>query len=70
VSGRPKEPARGADRHGRVNVLLIEGIVLLVLGVLAVVIPPLATLTFTVLLGCLFLIRGVVGFSRHSARGA
>src|SRR4030088_1185708 len=33
---------------------LIEGIVLLFLGVLAVVIPPLATLTFTVFLGCLF----------------
>jgi uncharacterized membrane protein HdeD (DUF308 family) len=49
---------------------LIEGIVLLVLGVLAVVIPPLATLTFTVFLGCLFLISGVVGLlTTFGARG-
>ena len=39
---------------------LIEGIVLLLLGVLAVVIPPLATLTFTLFLGCLFVASGVV----------
>jgi uncharacterized membrane protein HdeD (DUF308 family) len=40
---------------------LIEGIVLLVLGVLAVVIPPLATLAFTVFLGWLFVISGIFG---------
>jgi uncharacterized membrane protein HdeD (DUF308 family) len=49
---------------------LIEGIVLLVLGVLAVVMPPLATFTFTVFLGCLFLISGVVGLlTTFGARG-
>jgi len=40
---------------------LIEGIVLLILGVLAVVIPPVATLAFTVFLGWLFVISGVFG---------
>jgi uncharacterized membrane protein HdeD (DUF308 family) len=50
---------------------LIEGIVLLVLGALAVLIPPLATLTFTVFLACLLLISGVVGLlTTFGARGA
>ena len=40
---------------------LIEGIVLVILGVLAVVIPPVATLAFTVFLGWLFVISGVFG---------
>ena len=40
---------------------LVEGIVLLVLGVLALVVPPLATLAFTVFLGWLFIIGGVFG---------
>jgi uncharacterized membrane protein HdeD (DUF308 family) len=40
---------------------LIEGIVLLILGFLAIVIPPIATLAVAILLGWLFLISGVVG---------
>ena len=40
---------------------LIEGIVLLVLGLLAIIIPPLATLWVTIVLGCLFLVSGVMG---------
>lgn len=40
---------------------LIEGIVLIVLGGLAIVIPPLATLAFTIFFGWLILISGVVG---------
>src|ERR1700730_1911533 len=40
---------------------LVEGIVLLILGALAVVVPPLATLAFTVFLGWLFVISGGVG---------
>jgi uncharacterized membrane protein HdeD (DUF308 family) len=40
---------------------LIEGIVLLILGMLAIVIPPLATIAVTLLVGWLFLISGVVG---------
>jgi uncharacterized membrane protein HdeD (DUF308 family) len=39
---------------------LVEGIVLVLLGVSAIVIPPLATLAVTILLGWLFLISGVV----------
>jgi uncharacterized membrane protein HdeD (DUF308 family) len=40
---------------------LVEGIVLLILGILAVVVPPLAALAFTVFLGWLFVISGVFG---------
>src|SRR5271156_3451510 len=50
---------------------LVEGIVLVLLGVLAIVIPPLATLAVTILLGWLFLISGVVGlFTTFYAKGA
>jgi uncharacterized membrane protein HdeD (DUF308 family) len=50
---------------------LIEGIVLVVLGVLAIIVPPLATITFTLFLGWLFLISGIMGlittfWARHS----
>jgi len=40
---------------------LVEGVVLLVLGATAIVIPPLATLAATIVLGWLFLVSGVVG---------
>jgi len=40
---------------------LVEGVVLLVLGATAVVLPPIATLAVTILFGWLFLISGVVG---------
>ncbi len=42
---------------------LVEGTVLVVLGALAVVIPPLATVAFTLFLGWLFLLSGVVGLA-------
>ena len=40
---------------------LIEGIVLVVLGLLAIIIPPIATIAVTIFLGWLFLISGVMG---------
>jgi uncharacterized membrane protein HdeD (DUF308 family) len=40
---------------------LIEGIVLLVLGAVAIVVPPIATLAVTIFLGWLLLIGGIVG---------
>lgn len=50
---------------------LVEGIVLLILGFLAIVIPPLATLAVTILLGWLFFISGIVGlFTTFWARHA
>ncbi|HET7192757.1 MAG TPA: HdeD family acid-resistance protein [Pseudolabrys sp.] len=43
------------------TLFLVEGIVLLVLGVLAVLVPVIATLAVTILFGWLFLVSGVVG---------
>jgi uncharacterized membrane protein HdeD (DUF308 family) len=40
---------------------LVEGVVLLVLGATAVVLPPIATLAVTILLGWLFMVSGVIG---------
>jgi uncharacterized membrane protein HdeD (DUF308 family) len=40
---------------------LIEGVILVILGVLAIVIPPIATLAVTILIGWLFIISGIVG---------
>ena len=50
---------------------LVEGIVLLGLGWLAILLPPLATLGITILFGWLFLISGVMGliatfWARHA----
>jgi uncharacterized membrane protein HdeD (DUF308 family) len=41
---------------------LVEGIVLVVLGLLAIVVPPLASLAVAIFLGWLFLVSGIVGF--------
>jgi uncharacterized membrane protein HdeD (DUF308 family) len=53
------------------GLFLAEGIVLVILGLLAIVIPPLATLAVTILIGWLFLISGVVGLvTTFWAKGA
>jgi uncharacterized membrane protein HdeD (DUF308 family) len=50
---------------------LAEGIILVLLGLLAIVIPPLATLWVTIVIGWLFLISGVVGLvTTFRAKGA
>ncbi len=53
------------------GLFLAEGIVLVVLGLLAIVVPPLATIGFTIIIGWLFLISGIVGlvttfWARHA----
>jgi len=47
--------------HEHWRLFLIEGIILLVLGVIAIVVPPIATLAFEIIIGWLFLVSGVVG---------
>jgi uncharacterized membrane protein HdeD (DUF308 family) len=50
---------------------LIEGIVLVILGLLAILVPQVASLAVTIFLGWLFLISGVLGLvSSFWARGA
>ena len=43
------------------KLFLTEGIILVLLGVLAIVVPPLATIGVTIVIGWLFLISGVAG---------
>ena len=43
------------------KLFLIEGLVLVILGLLAIAVPPLAGLAITILFGWLFLISGVAG---------
>src|SRR5262245_23809315 len=47
--------------HDHWKLFLFEGIVLVVLGMLAIILPPIATLAVTILVGWLFLISGIVG---------
>jgi len=57
--------------HDHWLLFLIEGIVLLILGLLAILVPQVASLAVTILLGWLFLISGVLGLiSSFWARGA
>ena len=49
---------------------LVEGIILLVLGVLAILLPPFATLAVTIIFGWIFLVSGMIGFvTTVGARG-
>lgn len=57
--------------HEHWLLFVVEGIVLLILGALAIVVPPLATLGVTIFLGWLLLISGAVGLAMtFMARGA
>ena len=47
--------------HQHWKLYLAEGIGLLVLGVIAILVPPIATLAVTILFGWLFLIAGIMG---------
>ena len=53
--------AASAALHEHWVLFLVEGVVLLVLGATAVVLPPIATLAVTILFGWLFLVSGIVG---------
>ncbi len=47
--------------HDHWRLLLVEGIILVVLGMAAILVPPIAGLAATIFLGWLFLIGGIVG---------
>jgi uncharacterized membrane protein HdeD (DUF308 family) len=59
--------------HAHWRLFLTEGIILLVLGLLAIVVPPIATIAVEVLIGWLLLMSGVIGliatFRMRSAPG-
>ena len=47
--------------HEHWKLYLAEGIILVLLGIIAIIVPWIATLAFTILIGWLFLISGIVG---------
>jgi uncharacterized membrane protein HdeD (DUF308 family) len=47
--------------HAHWRLFLTEGIVLFILGLLAIVVPPIATIAVEVLIGWLLLLSGIVG---------
>src|ERR1700743_1329673 len=59
--------------HQHWKLFLIEGIVLVLLGFAAILVPPIATLAFTLVIGVRFLTSGSVGlittFYMRNARG-
>jgi uncharacterized membrane protein HdeD (DUF308 family) len=57
--GLPQAVANALHEHWKL--FLIEGIILSLLGVAAIAVPWIATLAFTIVLGWLFLISGIVG---------
>ena len=57
--------------HEHWRLFLTEGIVLLVLGALAIIVPPIATIAVEVLIGWLLLLSGIVGLiATFRTRGA
>ncbi len=59
IQGMQRAAAAALQEHW--VLFLVEGVVLLVLGATAVVLPPIATLAVTILFGWLFLVSGIVG---------
>jgi uncharacterized membrane protein HdeD (DUF308 family) len=49
--------------HAHWQLFLVEGVVLIVLGIAAIIVPVIATLAFTLVIGWLFLISGAVGLA-------
>ncbi len=53
--------AFGRALHDHWGLFLAEGIILVILGLIAIVLPPLATLAATIVIGWLFVISGIAG---------
>jgi uncharacterized membrane protein HdeD (DUF308 family) len=49
--------------HEHWKAFLIEGVLLVILGIAAMIVPPLASLAVTIFLGWMFLISGVAGLA-------
>ncbi|MGB7100617.1 MAG: HdeD family acid-resistance protein [Xanthobacteraceae bacterium] len=47
--------------HQHWVMFLVEGIILVLLGIAAIVLPPIATIAFTIIIGWIFLVSGILG---------
>ena len=69
AAGMERAVANAIHEHWKL--FLIEGIILVILGIAAIIVPVIATLAFTIVIGWLFLISGIVGlFTTFYMRGA
>ena len=59
IAGIQRAVANALHEHWKLY--LFEGVALLILGVIAIIIPPIATLAVTIVLGWLFLVSGIIG---------
>ena len=59
AAGMERAVANAIHEHWKL--FLVEGIILVLLGMAAIIVPPIATLAFTIIIGWLFLISGIVG---------
>jgi uncharacterized membrane protein HdeD (DUF308 family) len=65
------EPTAPGSLRQHATMLLAEGVILMLLGVLAILLPQIATLGATILIGWLFLASGVLGLvATFSVKGA
>jgi uncharacterized membrane protein HdeD (DUF308 family) len=65
------QAAVASSLHAHWRLFLTEGIILFLLGVLAVIVPPIATIAVAVLIGWLLLVSGIVGLvATFRTRGA
>src|ERR1700730_10282629 len=65
MSMNPSEIERvvASSLHEHWKLFVVEGVVLLVLGLAAVIVPAIATLAYAIVIGWLFLIMGAVGLA-------
>src|ERR1700726_4965276 len=61
ISKLQSEMAAAVHEHWKA--FLIEGILLVILGLAAIIVPPLASLAVTIFLGWMFLISGIAGLA-------
>ena len=59
AAGMERAVANAIHEHWKL--FLVEGIILVLLGIIAIIVSPIATLAFAIIIGWLFLISGVVG---------
>jgi len=55
------QTAMATSLHEHWRLFLVEGIILVILGLAAIIIPPIATLAVELLFGWLFLFSGITG---------
>jgi uncharacterized membrane protein HdeD (DUF308 family) len=59
AAGMERAVANAIHEHWKL--FLVEGIILIILGMAAILVPPIATLAFELVIGWLFLFSGIVG---------